>query len=351
MENKVSKGELLEELLRNYFLNLGYYVVRGVKYRYEGNDITDVDLFLYNRSSTLSRERINVDIKNKKSPQAFERILWANGLKKLLKFEKCIVATTDNRALIQKFGLLHDTVILDGSFISKLKQKNSNEIERFTEEEFLFKLSQHRSNKTFENKDWRYIYELSKSKLLNELDYSGFNSDLLLLQYLVEKIITDIQRREDATRFLYVIISHLLIMMDFISKDINFLEVGQKSEHIREGLNYGNLGKEGVKSIINIAVTLSGKPISFFNESFNSPQYSILGEFFSRNEVLRNIFGLAKNFEQYAYNKKFISPNNLDPVYRVMISIFLDYFEIERKAFFDSSSIEIQGELPLEDSK
>ncbi|MCT3760652.1 hypothetical protein [Elizabethkingia anophelis] len=351
MENRISKGELLEELLRNYFLGLGYYVVRGVKYKYEGNDITDVDLFLYNRSSTLSRERINVDIKNKKSPQAFERILWANGLKKLLKFEKCIVATTDNRSIIQKYGLLNDTIILDGSFISKLKQKNNNEVNRFTEEEFLLKLSRHKSHKSFENKDWRYIYELSKSKLLNELDYSGFNSNLFLLRYLVEKIITDIQRREDAIRFLYANISHLLIMMDFISKDINFLEVAQKSEQIREGLNYGNLGKEGVKSIIDIAVTLSGKSLSSFNKSFDSPQYSILSEFFSKNDVLRNIFGLAKSFDQLAYNKNFISPNNLDTTHRVVISVFLDYLEIERKAFYDSSFIEIQGELPLEDNK
>ena len=71
MENKnqttLFKGEMMEELLRNYFLNLGYFVVRGIKYRYNENDITDVDLFLYGRISSLSREKINVDVKNKKT--------------------------------------------------------------------------------------------------------------------------------------------------------------------------------------------------------------------------------------------------------------------------------------------
>lgn len=346
MENKNSKGELLEEQLRIYFLNLGYFVVRGVKYKYENNDITDVDLFLYDRSSTLSRERINVDIKNKKVPQAFERILWANGLKKLLKFDKCIVATTDNRALIQKFGLMHDTIVLDGNFISKLKKNNVEN--RLSEEDFLNILSKHKSYKNFANKDWRFIYEQSKSKLLNELDYSGFNSNLFVLKYLIEKIITDIQRRDDAVRFFYAIISHLLIMMDFILKDITFLESTQKNEKLIEGLNYGNLGKEGVDEIINISVALSGKTRNYFYENFNSTQYNILSDFFSKNEVLKNVFVWAKSFEILTYNKDFVSPNNLDTYLRAVISVFLDYFEIDRKTFFDLP-FEIQGTLSLND--
>ena len=347
MENKISKGELLEELLRNYFLNLGYYVVRGVKFRYEENDITDVDLFLYDRSSTLSRERINVDIKNKKQPQAFERILWANGLKKLLGFDKCIVATTDSRPIIQKFGLIHDTIVLDGNFISKLKSNNLTN--RLTEDEFLLKLAKHKSYKKFPNKDWRFLYENSKSKLLNELDYSGFNSNLFLLQYLFETIVTDVQKREDATRLAYIVISHLLIMMDFILKDITFLEANKKNEHLRDGLNYGNLGKDGVDEIINIAVALSGKSRNYYNDSFNSSQYLILSEFFSKNEILRGVFNWAKTFEQFAFNSEFTSPNMLDSVCKAIISVFLDYFSIDRTVFF-TASYEIQGKLPLSDN-
>ncbi|MDF2552865.1 MAG: hypothetical protein K0R77_2140 [Chryseobacterium sp.] len=346
MENKISKGELLEELLRNYFLNLGYFVSRGIKYRYENNDITDVDLFLYDRSSTLSRERINVDIKNKKTPQAFERILWVNGLKKLLGFDKCIVATTDNKPIVQKFGLLHETIVLDGNFISKLK--NNGLIDRLTEEEFSIRLAKNKSYKKFPNKDWRFLYENSKSKLLNELDYSGFNSNLFMLQYLFETIITDVQKKEDATRFAYIIISHLLIMMDFILKDITFLETNKKNEHLRDGLNYGNLGKDGVDEIINIAVALSGKSRNYYNDSLNSSQYAILSEFFSKNEILKGVFNWAKSFEQIAFKIDFIAPNNLDSIMKAIISVFLDYFSIDRTQFF-SPSYQVQGKLPLQD--
>ena len=42
-----SKGSALEEILKDYFLRAGYFVVRGVPYRVEGTDLTDIDLWLY----------------------------------------------------------------------------------------------------------------------------------------------------------------------------------------------------------------------------------------------------------------------------------------------------------------
>ena len=107
------KGELMEELLRYYFLEMGYFVARGVKFQYQNMDVTDIDLFLYGRPSSLTRERINVDIKNKKTPQAFERIVWANGLMRILNLDSCIVATTDSKPIITSFAQSMHTMVLD----------------------------------------------------------------------------------------------------------------------------------------------------------------------------------------------------------------------------------------------
>ncbi len=74
MKSQPLKGSVAEEALRNYFLSIGYYVARGIKFTFHRFDVTDVDLWLYARNSPLSRERICVDIKNKKTPQALERI-------------------------------------------------------------------------------------------------------------------------------------------------------------------------------------------------------------------------------------------------------------------------------------
>lgn len=169
------KGELMEELLRYYFLEMGYFVARGVKFQYQNMDVTDIDLFLYGRPSSLTRERINVDIKNKKTPQAFERIVWANGLMRILNLDSCIVATTDSKPIITSFAQSMHTMVLDGKFLNKIKSI-TNENERISEEDLLNELSKYKSYKTYNNKSWKYIYEFSKSRLLTELDYSGFNS-------------------------------------------------------------------------------------------------------------------------------------------------------------------------------
>jgi hypothetical protein len=139
-------------------------------------------------------------------------------------------------------------------------------------------------------------------------------------------------------------------MMDFILKDITFLETNKKNEHLRDGLNYGNLGKDGVDEIINIAVALSGKSRNYYNDSFNSSQYLILSEFFSKNEILRGVFNWAKIFEQFAFKLEFTSPNMLDSVCKAIISVFLDYFSIDRTVFF-TAPYEIQGKLPLGDNR
>jgi hypothetical protein len=67
--------------------------------------VTDVDIWLYSRPSPLTRERANVDIKRKKTPQALERIFWAKGLQQVLSLERCVVATTDTRPDVREFGL------------------------------------------------------------------------------------------------------------------------------------------------------------------------------------------------------------------------------------------------------
>jgi hypothetical protein len=348
-QQNITKGELMEELIRNYFLNSGYYVVRGVKYRYEGNDITDVDLFLYGRSSSITRQRINIDIKNKKSPQAFERILWANGLRELLGFDSCIVATTDQRPVIHKFGQLHKTIILDGAFLAKMRSNSYPN--RLTEEEVTSKFAKHKSYKTFGNKDWRHIYEESKSKLLTEQDFAGFNSELTYLGYFIEKIVTDSQKREDATRMTYLIISHLLITIDFIIKDIAFLDNTDRERKLSDGFKFGNLGKDGVDKIISMAVQISGnKSANSFLKSLESIPTDILRDFFSKNENTKNLFNWAREFERIGFNREFINPDNIDAQLKGFISLLLDFFGIDRKKFFELYPKAIQATLLITDN-
>ena len=121
-----TKGSIAEEALRQYFLSLGFFVVRSIPFKYKSFDITDIDLLLYSRKNTISRERINVDIKCKKTPQAIERIFWTKGLQEVLGLDNCIVATTDKRPATREFGSLHNVLVLDGNFLTILLKESKN---------------------------------------------------------------------------------------------------------------------------------------------------------------------------------------------------------------------------------
>lgn len=332
-QESLFKGELIEEKLRLYFLNNGYYVVRDVKYNFKDQEITDIDLFLYGRISSLSRERINVEIKNKKTPKAFERILWAKGLQGLLQFEKCVVATTDKRELIRQYGKKHNTIILDGNFLQRLSYDLGD---RLTEEEFLNPLNDVKSFNQYKNQSWRSVCEMSKSRLLDELDFSGFNSTLITIKYFLSKCF-DAQKKYIALRCAYIILSYALIIMDYIMKDIAFLELQERKQYLNNGIKYGNLGEDGVNATIDLAIKLSKSNVSTYTikKSLESNEIELLKEFFSKQEISRILFSSAINFEKVAFNKTLLSPNSLDSNSKSILAILLDFFKINRKSFFE----------------
>ena len=334
---KLTKGYSMEECLRNYFLDMGYYVVRGIKYSYKGSECTDIDLFLYHRPSILSRERINVDIKNKKSPQAMERIFVAKGIQTILGFDKCIVATKDIRSICKEFADAHDVILLGGILLAKIGLRH-NQL-RYSEEDF-FKLINSDSLGNLSG-NWKNEIERLKSSLLDELDFSGCIDTLESLKLFIEEGITNRKRQEAAIRCLYLLLSFFLIKLDFIMKDVAFLENDAKINKINNGLKFGNMGEDGVKNLLNMLPGIApelqlNKVRTQLSESFNSIPVSIITEFYTRNDISKNIFKFAKELENFAYEISFTPPNKLSIELKSIISITLDYFKIERKKFFNS---------------
>lgn len=336
MDNKnvmTYKGERMEETLREYFMSIGFYVARGVKFRFQHQDITDVDLWLYNRISSINRYRINVDIKNKKRPQALERIFWAKGIKEALKLDDCIVATTDNRPVVRSFGLSHGVKVIDGNFMSRIKASIYN---RIPEDTFLHMLTAEESRQYAT--DWREIYESSKSRLISEIDYSGCNSALHDIGYFFEQIITNTISRNLAVRTLYVVISHFLIILDYLINDLNFLDVTSKAERLSDGFKFGNLGKDGINMIVDIAIKISNtsdSTLSGVKAQLDDGNTDIIKEYFSKNEVARNIFKCARELENFAFESNLVSPLEITHESKAIISVLLDFHQIDRKTFFD----------------
>lgn len=331
----MNKGFKIEESLRNYFIGLGFYVIRGVKFNFKDILATDIDLFLYNRPSSLTRERINVDIKNKKNPQATERIFWTKGVQNILEFDNCIIATTDKRPQIKDFGDKHNVIVLDGNFLNKIKEKDYNS--RLTEEEFIEIILKDGLRKVSDN--WSEILESEKSNFLTCLDYSGAIETLENIKIFIESSITNVRRRESSCRILYLLISYFLIKIDFILKDLAFANDNARKDRLDLGLKYGNTGIEGLEKVISTANQIfnseaSGNIHAQIHSEYDKIPTNILSEYFSKFHIGKKMFTNAKLFEFLAYSRNFKSPNDIPLELKSILSLILDYFLINRKDFF-----------------
>jgi hypothetical protein len=332
----------MEELLRSYFLKAGYYVVRDVPFVYEGFNITDIDLWLYGRASSVSREITIVDIKNKKTPQAIERIFWVQGLKQASKATNAVVATNERRQEVKDFGKDLGVLVLDGSFLSKLAKSDEPTAHRFGEEEFISRITDYSLGKL--DGDWKGRVRLCKGLLSRGLSFDNCNEWLSHAKFFAEQAITKPTQKEIAMRCFYLICSFIAIAVDFSLKDISFLEQNEKIITIKDGFTYGSKGSSGMKKVLNVAMSLveqhaadgaliSRQVRSSVEHQLSTLNTSILGEYFSKIDVAKTLFSVAKELENLSMQRVFLSHETATIEARAMLSCLLDYWDIDRVMF------------------
>lgn len=340
MENRLlPKGEQAEEFLRQYFLSLGYYVLRSCECKYQGFDVTDVDLWLYSRPSPISRERANVDIKMKKSPQALERIFWTKGLQLVLGLEKCIVATTDRKPHVADFGIENDVMVFDGNFMSKLSSSERFSYQRLTENDLYDLITKSLSSDA--NSEWKKRYTTSKSKLLTDLNFDGANHQLRNIGYFLQQYATQVEPAI-SIRLLYLSISFFLINIDYLTKDISYKEPKERHNFLSYGIRFGEQGRAKALNLIST----SSKLVSSFLGSERIDARTIeqevmrqyqgipsdsLAEHFSNTRVMKNLFNQAKNFESLGMSVGLKLPQELDGELQADIGLLCDFFGIDRR--------------------
>lgn len=335
------KGYATEEHLRSYFLRAGYYVSRGVPFLYEGFNVTDIDLWIYGRRSSVSREITIVDAKNKRTPQAIERIFWVQGLRLATRATSAIVATTDTRQAVKDFGKQMDVLVLDGTFLRKIAKSDDLSV-RLTEEEFSRRIADYRLSKY--DGDWRGRMVLSKSLLAHGLSFDACNEWLDQSRFFAEHSITKPTQREQALRCVYLILSYLAVALDYILRELSFLDQVQRAESIKNGFTFGSKGEVGMQRYINVAMGLveqhadGGQAISrrvranVESELARLPT-NILGEYFARPEVGKSLFSIGRDLEALAMNRHFGSHTMASVEVRSFVGCLLDYFGIDRTAF------------------
>lgn len=342
-----SKGVRAEEALRAYFSELGYFVVRGMSVKVGAADVTDIDLWLYNRPSPVTRERINVDVKNKKTPKALERIFWAKGLQAVLGFDSCIVATTDKRSEVVEFGRAHDVTVMGGTVLQRICTKQT--VWHIQDEDFRTWSNKYREGGA--KNGWFERTTNNASTLGYKIGFDACNHLLPEIRYFLEQVQLDEDRLEEAVRYLYLNISYFLISLDFALSDSAFLSVEERQKQLDEGFRFGDAGEKGTKQITEIAVRLSsaitgaglGTVRDSLQRAFREVDVAILSEYFSKTHINNALYSIAREFNRLAFQEDVTAPIDLESRERNVLYVLLDHFEIERAAFMSKMYTEKQS--------
>jgi hypothetical protein len=349
MTDDIDKGGAMEEALRVYFRSSGFYVLRGVKLLFEGADASDLDIWLYSRTSAIARHRVVVDVKNKKRAKAMERIFWARGIQESLGLEQAIVATTDRREVVARFGRLYDVVVLDGAFIERLVKSLEKEPVRVTEEELRKKIGAYDLGKF--TGDWKARLELSRS-LVTSLDYNSINSWLDEARYFLEQVFLVSQHRRTALRLFYILVSLLAIGIDFVSRDLAFIDPSQRRKELDDGFRHGSNRAAGLDNVLNIATGLveqyvrEGKVAAKqiregLQRDLADIPTSILSEYFSKAGIAQGLFDVARELEDAAYRVNMPLPDQLSSAAQSVILVLMDYWQVDRKRLFNVFDVEL----------
>jgi hypothetical protein len=334
---KSNKGGVAEEALRQYFRSLGFFVVRGAKFKFREYEITDIDLWLYLNKTTITRERINVDIKNRRTPQAIERIFWTKGLQEVLGFEGCIVATNDRRPATRDFGSLHGVMVLDGNFMSRILGAYDKPKDFIEEETLVSILNTPCIVDT--RTTWTQMYMESKMDILVNLNFNGFNKLMNRAQTALEAYI--VTYAEPTLRFLYTAIAFMLLSLDFKNKELSFLEKEYRKKSLIEGFLYGEAGKQRADEILEAAISLAShvRNRDLFTQTdlraeierqLSSYPAEDLAIYFAKPEVMKSLFDLAKQFYALVFFENIPAPKDLDSNLRAIIGLLADHYKLDR---------------------
>jgi len=342
----LEKGYQLEETLRAYFMRSGFYVLRGVSYQIDSQDITDIDLWLYERPTGSSRRTQIVDIKYKARPKALERLIWTKGLTQALGVDDASVATTDTgpvaKIVAKKLGIQ----LLNGNDIKRIKKSNKILFDnRINEEELISKLKSIDNQR--KNKDNLTNYLDLKASVLSGL---GPNSLVRALEYFavfsnnLVKSHPDSQAAEGVVRLVYFSASLVAANLDFISSSYSFASNEERRNVFINSIRYGAPNIVEGKQNISIALAIvsehleNGAALSKKLEKNIDAVYDKIHAEVVADHVLRlgkgdMLFKIACEFEMLTYETKPAGFDFLKTHLKSFIGMLLDYSEINRKNF------------------
>lgn len=339
------KGFKTEETVRSYFLRAGFFVIRSVLLKHNGDELTDIDLWIYERSATLARRRTIIDIKDKARPQAAERMFFVKGLAELVQVDGAGVATTDNRPSLRELARSHGLLWLDGADLQRMKASPELQAtDRLSDEDieaFLRDLDRSRGSDTFKN-----AFVEIKSSVGDRFGASCANTCLEFAQKMAREAVSSHPKSNSAIwagRLTYLAAAISGVALDFFSAETALRPTTERINHITEALRYGDNAEMTKQRLLWAEAAIrdyapNGAAIArVVKEKFRHDLMAVPAEGLaavvanlSRNE---DLFVASKSLEHAAYSEALPTFDELPTVAKSYLGAVLDFAGVDRSAF------------------
>ncbi|RXH38626.1 hypothetical protein XH99_00660 [Bradyrhizobium nanningense] len=345
------KGLELEETLKEYFWQAGYFAVRGVPFRLDDEDVTDVDVWLYERPAALNRRRLIVDAKNKIKPKAAERLIWARGLQSALNVDGAIVASTDKRPSSHRLSKSVGVTLLDGDAINKLAGAAKLRVaDQYSSEEYdgLFKAV----DAARRSVEWRTALLGARSSLLTNFGIHSANMALRVAGFFAEQAILAAPKSDQAQvalRGFYSTSAYAAIGLDFVLADLAFQSHEDRRASLITGVRYGNTNVREALMPIRTAIGLvrqhasNGGSIAAqvergFDEQAARVPAEIIAEYVARLSATDGLYSVARELERNAFKIDIFHFDALSAEARSLLGVFLDFHGVSREKIAHAAS-------------
>jgi hypothetical protein len=339
------KGFETEEVVRSYFLGAGFFVVRGVKLRHAGDELTDIDLWLYERSATLARRRIIIDIKDNAQPRAAERLFFVKGLADLIQVEATGIATSDPRRSLRDLARKHNVLWIDNADLQRLKSSERlTASSRLTDEDLaqrILAIDTQRSSKAV-----RDIFASVKSSVADRFGPSCANTAIDGAQYFARMAVEAHPGSTSAelfTRLTYFACAIAAAALDFASGESALRPHAERLAGLTDAIRFGEDPKgtndklrwaeAAIRDYAPNGAGLADLVRARFDEALQSVPAESLAEIIVKFANSDRLFNAARDLERAAFLIDCSSFDELSLDAKSILGAILDFVAVGRAPF------------------
>ncbi|KQO48901.1 MULTISPECIES: restriction endonuclease [unclassified Methylobacterium] len=342
------KGAGLEELARAYFARQGFLAIRSVSIQFEDEEVTDVDVWLYGRQGGGVRTRALVDVKDKKSPKAYERIMWVRGMQLALGCDRAVVTTTDTNAKVNRFAQQQKVTLLTAAFLRRWNDGDDLLRDRLSLEELNANIQSYAGHK--QDGDWIKQIAAAKSAVVSLAPYPAFNKAIRSFRFFAERAATRPQHREQALRGAFLSAALACMALDAALEKLAFEEPSARHDLLYAGVTYGDSGDNRVQESIETVLSVISKGVKngrviarqtsdALQEMFTGVRAGIIADFFAKEQNSGHLFTVARELESRAHARARPDLVGLSIEAKSIIGVLADFVGAKRPALMSSDFV------------